>query len=113
MLAYLLAHEGHTVATAATGEEALEKASEFAPDVAILDIGMPGLNGYDLARLLREQQSGSRIFLIALTGLGRAEDKARAAQSGFDHHFTKPVDLDSLLTLLGARVGRDSHQGGS
>jgi len=104
MLAYLLTREGHVVALAADGREALDKAVEFDPDVAVLDIGMPSLNGYDVAARLRKGPKGSRPFLVALSGLGQTEEKARAAEAGFDYHFTKPVDLNALLRLLMERA---------
>jgi CheY-like chemotaxis protein len=70
------------------------------PDVAVLDIGMPGLNGYEVARRIREQPWGAAIRLIAVTGWGQAEDVQRARASGFDHHVTKPVDFDALQALV-------------
>ena len=103
MLAYLLSREGHVVAVAEDGQQALDKAVEFGPDAAILDIGMPGLNGYDLARRLRDRNRESPLLLVALSGLGQEEDKARAVEAGFDRHFTKPVDVNALLRLLGER----------
>ena len=78
----------------------------FDPDVVILDIGMPGMNGYDVATHLRKARKESRPLLIALSGLGQLEEKARAADAGFDHHFTKPVDLNALLRLLVERAPR-------
>ena len=80
---------------------AIETAASFHPDVAILDIGMPGMNGYAVAKTLRQRGRGHRRrSLVALSGLGQHEDKARAAEAGFDPHFTKPVDVGSLLNLL-------------
>ena len=104
LLRYLLDHEGHTTLMAEDGQQALDAIARFDPDVAILDIGMPGLNGYDVARLLRNGEGSGRPFLVALSGLGQAEDKERAAEAGFDHHFTKPVDVNALLSLLAQRV---------
>ena len=103
MLAFLLKREGHTVVTAENGERALEELSSFDADVAVLDIGMPGLNGYDVARKLRARRSESPLLLIALSGLGQAEDKSQAIAAGFDQHFTKPIEVGSLLTLLAQR----------
>jgi len=103
MLAYLLSREGHVVEAAEDGQQALEKAVDFGPDVAILDIGMPGLNGFDLARRLRARNRESPLLIVALSGLGQEEDKARAVEAGFDRHFTKPVDVNALLRLLGER----------
>ena len=103
MLKYLLTQEGHTVVAAANGHEALEAITTFNPDVAVLDVSMPGLSGYDLARKVREGASNSRILLIALSGLGQPEDKASAIEAGFDQHFTKPVEMGRLLRLLAQR----------
>ena len=103
MLAFLLQRLGHTVAVAADGPGAIEVAADFLPDVAILDIGMPGLSGYAVARELRRQR-GPALALVALSGLGEAADKARASEAGFDMHFTKPIDIDVLSTYL-ANVG--------
>jgi CheY-like chemotaxis protein len=100
MLTYLLTSEGHHVSEADDGLLALQRAAEFDPDVAVLDIGIPGLNGYEVARRLRDASPHGRPFLIAVSGLGQPEDKARAQSAGFDRHFTKPVDVNSLLGLL-------------
>jgi len=99
MLAFFLGRQGHTVATAADGPDAITLASTFKPDVAILDIGMPGVSGHTVARELRSQL-GREVTLVALSGLGEAADKARAADAGFDHHFTKPVDITALSKFL-------------
>ncbi|WP_427913067.1 hybrid sensor histidine kinase/response regulator [Ramlibacter sp. MMS24-I3-19] len=98
----LLEIEGHRVELAANGEQALAAAQALKPEVAVLDIGMPGLNGYEVARRIRAQPWGADIRLIALTGWGQAEDVERAHAAGFDHHVTKPVDLDALQELVGA-----------
>lgn len=100
MLAFFLERQGHTVATAADGTDALTVASTFKPNVAILDIGMPGVSGHAVARELRSQL-GDAVTLVALSGLGEAADKARAADAGFDYHFTKPVDIAALSKFLG------------
>jgi CheY-like chemotaxis protein len=102
MLEYLLTADGHIVAKAADGRDALETAATFCPDVAILDIGMPGLNGYGVAQSLRNTSQTSSLVLVALSGLGQPEDKARATSAGFDRHFTKPVDINSLRAFLAA-----------
>ena len=104
MLHYLLTKEGHTVVQAEDGERALAAAVALDPDLAILDISMPGLNGYEVARKLRPTEESRRPFLVALSGLGQAEDKARAAAAGFDQHFTKPVDIGALLSLIAERA---------
>jgi PAS domain S-box-containing protein len=99
-LAMLLQIMGNEVGTAYDGEQAVEAAEAIRPDVALLDIGMPKLNGYDTCRRMREQPWGKGMFLIALTGWGRAEDRRRADEAGFDLHMVKPVDPDVLVKLL-------------
>ena len=106
MLAMLLRLSGHEVRTAYGGEAALALASTFKPDIALLDIGMPDLDGYEVARALRRSPWGRGVRLVAVTGWGQEEDKRRARAAGFDHHLTKPVDpqqLAALLTQAGAR----------
>lgn len=108
MMALLLTCEGHTVEKAADGMSALMAAGTFRPDVAILDIGMPGMTGYAVAEALRREPTATPLVLVALSGLGQREDKARAAQAGFDRHFTKPVDvalLREFLSTVRPRVG--------
>lgn len=100
-LATLLEVMGHTVRTAYDGPEAIVAADEFVPAVALLDIGLPRLSGYDIARHLR-QRRGAEVVLVAITGWGQEEDRRRAKEAGFDHHFTKPADFDALLSLIDA-----------
>ncbi|WP_020473879.1 response regulator [Zavarzinella formosa] len=92
---------GSEVRTAHDGLEAIETASKFRPDVVLLDIGMPKLNGYEAARRIREQPWGRTIILIAQTGWGQEEDRRKSREAGFDHHLVKPVDPVSLRSLLG------------
>jgi PAS domain S-box-containing protein len=99
-LAMLLRMEGHEVIVVRDGNEALVTWSTFRPDVALLDIGMPRLNGYEVARRVRASDQGRGVILIAATGWGQSRDKAEALAAGFDHHFTKPIDTDRLLELL-------------
>jgi CheY-like chemotaxis protein/anti-sigma regulatory factor (Ser/Thr protein kinase) len=94
----ILEREGHTVHTAADGPSGLDVIANVRPDVAVIDIGLPGLDGYAIAERLRSL--GSRAFLIALTGYGRVEDRSRAHDSGFDAHLTKPPVMDRLLALV-------------
>jgi len=101
--ALLLERMGHQVRIAHDGEEALAAAREFAPDVAFLDIGLPKINGYDLAMRMRAQNTGA-LTLIAVTGWGQDSDKRRAREAGFDHHMTKPVDLEQVGHIL-ASIG--------
>jgi two-component system, sensor histidine kinase len=91
---------GHRVDVAYRGIDALEMAPRARPDVFIVDIGMPEMNGYELAKRIRMESWGERALLIALTGWGQPADKQSAMAAGFDHHFTKPVDLDELDRIL-------------
>jgi signal transduction histidine kinase len=95
----ILALYGHEVRVAYDGGAALRLGEEFHPRVAILDIGMPGTNGYDVARALRHH-NGPQVTLVALTGWGQEADRRRASEAGFDHHLTKPVDPKALNELL-------------
>jgi DNA-binding response OmpR family regulator len=79
---------------------AVEAAGEFRPNVVLLDIGLPRMNGYDAARKIREHSWGEGMVLVALTGWGQEEDRRRSREAGFDHHMIKPVDPDLLLRLL-------------
>jgi CheY-like chemotaxis protein len=99
-LAMLLRLDGHEVHVANDGLEAVEVFKRVQPDVAILDIGMPGLSGHEVARRIRELGSEPPVTLIAVTGWGQKADKDRAMASGFDHHFTKPVEPTVLSRLL-------------
>jgi CheY-like chemotaxis protein len=99
-LAMLLRLDGHEVHVATDGLEAVEMFKRVMPEVVILDIGMPGLSGHEVARRIRDQRSEPPVILIAVTGWGQKADKDRAAESGFDHHFTKPVEPTVLSALL-------------
>ncbi|MFT4171562.1 MAG: ATP-binding protein [Rhodocyclaceae bacterium] len=105
-LALLLSLDGHEVLCARDGEEALMMAARARPDVAIFDIGMPRLNGYDVARRIRGEPWGRDMMLIALTGWGSAEDQRRALDAGFDHHCTKPIDPARLEPWLSEAAAR-------
>jgi PAS domain S-box-containing protein len=99
-LAMLLKVMGHEVGTAYDGEQAVAAAEALRPDVGLLDIGMPRLNGYDVCRRIREQSWGQGVFLIALTGWGQDEDRRRTEEAGFNFHIVKPVDSGLLMELL-------------
>jgi CheY-like chemotaxis protein len=99
-LAKLLQLGGHETHMAYDGLEAVEAAKALQPDVIFLDVGLPGLNGYEAARRIRKQQADKRIVLVALTGWGQEEDRRRSKQAGFDAHLVKPVDPTTLAQLL-------------
>jgi PAS domain S-box-containing protein len=100
MLAYLLRLEGHEVRTASDGPSALELAASFEPEIVLCDIGLPGMNGYEIAERLRTRSEISRTRLIALSGYGQAEDRRRSKEAGFEFHLTKPVEPEALIALL-------------
>ena len=99
LLSRLLIRRGHEVCTVADGLTALKVAQEFRPEVLLLDIGLPGLDGYSLARRLRADGFAKEL-MIAISGYAQENDRALAREAGFDHHFAKPVDFDALLALL-------------
>jgi len=99
-LSLLLQSMGHEVRSAHDGLRAVEEAEDFRPDVALLDIGMPGLDGYEVARRIRARPWGAGVVLIALTGWGEDEDRRRSREAGFDRHLLKPVDINPLRDAL-------------
>jgi CheY-like chemotaxis protein len=99
-LAMLLENLGFKVDVAFTGVEALALAAQHRPHAAILDIGMPGKSGYEVAQQIRREAWGSQVILIAVTGWGQEENRRAAHSAGFDHHFTKPVDLEALGAII-------------
>jgi len=99
-LSRMLRLQAHEVLMAHDGVAALAAASQMNPDVVLLDIGLPQLDGLEVARRLRERAEGPRPLLVAMTGFGQDEDRARTAAAGFDHHLTKPVDVQLLNTLI-------------
>ncbi len=99
-LSLLLQLMGHTVRTAHDGEQALAAADEFRPELVLMDIGMPRMDGYEAARQLRQAEWSTDTVLVALTGWGQDEDKRRSEEAGFNHHLIKPVDPAALERLL-------------
>jgi CheY-like chemotaxis protein len=99
-LALLLKAAGYEAIVGYSGEDALQLAEQGKPGAIILDIGMPDLTGYEVARRLRQQPWGRSAFLVAMTGWGQARDKELARQAGFDRHFTKPLDAAALQLQL-------------
>lgn len=104
MLVMMLQMFGHEVQAAYTGQSALEMAVEYKPDVVLLDIGLPDMNGYEVARHLRQQPQTKDVRLIAMTGYGQDSDRQRSEEAGCEHHLVKPVDPQKLQDLLATRV---------
>jgi CheY-like chemotaxis protein len=99
-LRLLLEHYGCEVTVAHSGPDGVRAAEEWQPDVVLCDIGLPGLNGYEVARKLRENPGTARARLIAVTSFGQDEDRRRSHQAGFEQHLVKPVDPNVLVTAL-------------
>ena len=99
-LAMLLRMEGHDVTVVHDGREALAAFDTLLPEVAILDIGMPELDGYEVARQVRQHSLGRAVTLIAVTGWGQEKDKTQALAAGFNHHFTKPIAPEQISRVL-------------
>jgi CheY-like chemotaxis protein len=106
-MSMLLKCLGSDVRVALNGAEALEAITQYKPAIILLDIGMPGMDGYEVARRIREQTDFDDVTLIALTGWGQDEDRRRSQSAGFDHHLTKPADISALKALL---VSANSHE---
>jgi PAS domain S-box-containing protein len=107
----LLNLQGHDVRTAYDGPSGLEAAYEFRPEVVLLDIGLPGMSGYQVARGLRRDDRTSAATLIAVSGYGQEEDRTRAYEAGFDHHLIKPIDFERLRSLLEGPAGTRTRSG--
>jgi CheY-like chemotaxis protein/anti-sigma regulatory factor (Ser/Thr protein kinase) len=103
MLSSLLERHGHEVVSVYDGTDALRAFDGFRPDIVLLDIGMPGMNGLEVARRLRERRTDPRPFIVAVTGWGKPEDEARSREAGFDVHLVKPVEEDNLLQVIDTR----------
>ncbi|MGZ4955386.1 MAG: PAS domain S-box protein [Methylobacter sp.] len=109
-LALLLESEGHQVLTAYDGISALETAQTERPDIILLDIGLPGMDGYSVAQALRQNHELGRSMLIALTGYGQPDDRKKSSASGFNEHLVKPVDIEKLRALLASYQTTSSHE---
>jgi two-component system CheB/CheR fusion protein len=103
-LKLLLEMDGHEIQTAPDGSAALALAEQMSPHVMLLDLGMPGLSGFELAARVRERPWGRQVLIIAITGWGQAQDRQRSLEAGFNHHMTKPIDYDALRVLLDANA---------
>jgi len=99
-LAMMLSIMGHETRTAHDGESAVETAETFLPEVVLLDIGLPKLNGYEVAQRIREKSWGASMYLIAVTGWGQDEDRQRSSEVGLNLHMVKPVEPSALEKLL-------------
>ena len=108
MLDLLLRSLGHDTRVVYDGNAALKAASEFHPDIVLLDIGMPGLDGYEVARRLRAMKERPRR-IIAVTGWGQPADRQRSQEAGFDKHLVKPVEANELVRILEERNGATLH----
>jgi two-component system CheB/CheR fusion protein len=102
----LLHLRGHQVRVSHDGPSALEELTLLRPEIVLLDIGLPGMDGYEVAQSIRKRSGSESIVLIALTGYGQQEDLQRSLQAGFDHHLTKPVDPATLFSLISSTPGR-------
>ena len=109
ILAMLLTLQGYDTKTTHDGAAALDLAATFRPDVILLDIGMPKLNGYEVCRRIRQQRWGKTMMVIAMTGWGQEDDRRKSQAAGFDFHLVKPVDLDVLFKLLSGATTDVSH----
>lgn len=107
-LAMLLKASGHMVQMAHDGMAAIQGALEFLPDAVLLDIGLPELNGFEVAKPLRLEATFAPVVLVALTGYGQETDRQTALRAGFDHHLVKPVAFDKLERVLASVVPRVS-----
>ncbi len=103
--AMLLRLDGHEIRTVMDGHSAIDAIRSFKPEIVLLDIGLPGLNGYDVTRRLRELPECQNTLVVALSGYGRPEDLRRSHDAGFDQHLIKPVDHDRLTALINAYNG--------
>ena len=96
----LVQESGHEVRTAYDGSSVLEAALDFRPNVVLLDIGLPGLNGFEVAKRIRQQPTLKDIVLVAMTGYGQKSDRKSSQEAGFDHHLVKPGDFGKVLQIL-------------
>jgi two-component system, sensor histidine kinase len=110
MFRMMLELAGHEVLEAEEGLAGLELLKSARPDVAVIDVGLPGLNGYEIARRFREEPDAEGVMLVALTGYGTPEAVERSRQAGFDHHLIKPVNAEALQEIMRGELlrGRDS-----
>jgi CheY-like chemotaxis protein len=99
-LARLLTLQGHDARTSTSGADAVAVARQYAPHIILMDLGMPGMDGFTASKLIRAQPGGDRIRIVALTGWGQESDRQRTQAAGLDGHLVKPVSAESLMSLL-------------
>jgi signal transduction histidine kinase/CheY-like chemotaxis protein len=109
-LAALLEIDGFDVRTVYDGAAAIAVCAQAQPDMIIMDLGMPGMDGYETARAIRQRPGAERILMLALTGWGQSDARRRTMEAGFDHHLVKPVELEQIVRLAGARQNREQVQ---
>lgn len=100
LLAMLLCHEGHDAIVAADGLSAIDAVRARTPDVVLLDIGLPGMDGFEVCRCLRQKPGLEQALIVALTGYGQEEDRRRSQEAGFDAHLIKPIGMDQLHQIF-------------
>src|SRR5262245_33324682 len=108
-LAILLESLGHRVAAVPDGAQALSSIAAVLPDIALIDVGLPDISGYEVARKIRNLPGGGEMILVALTGFAADEDRDAARDAGFDHHLAKPVEVDQIIALLQTVKPRATH----
>jgi CheY-like chemotaxis protein len=105
----LLKSKGHDVLTAHDGPTALEAALDYRPDVVLLDIGLPGLDGFEVAKRIRQHPALENVVLIAMTGYGLDSDRQRSREAGFDYHLVKPADIGTLQEVMATTLKRRNN----
>jgi len=113
MLGAMFKMSGHEVELAADGFTALRTAESFRPAVVVSDLGLPGMDGYELARRIRQQERSGDLVLVALSGYGREEDRLKTREAGFDHHLVKPADVDKILGIVAELAAREADRQGT
>jgi CheY-like chemotaxis protein len=106
MLAHALRYAGHEVCAENEGRIALETAARFLPDVVLLDLGLPGMDGIEIARRLRADPTLAQVVIIALTGYGQESDRKRSSEAGIDHHLVKPVEVETIIEAIATALVR-------
>jgi DNA-binding response OmpR family regulator len=103
LLSMVLEADGYDVRVAHEAKQALEVAAQFKPEIVLLDLGLPGMDGFQLAREMRKQATTANALLVAVTGYGQAADRLRSQEAGFDHHLVKPVSAEEIQRVIASR----------